>query len=102
MAPAGTVTVRDVAEAAVTSAFIPPINTVLFAAVVLKLAPVMVTEVPTGPDPGEKELMTGCAMVFNDIHTASKKRIKPCCRCLGPVVGKVIIAPGMIGMGLKN
>ena len=42
------------AVAAVTVAAVAPKNTMLLAAVVLKFVPVMVTEVPTGPEAGEK------------------------------------------------
>jgi len=45
-----------------------PKKTMLFPDVVLKLAPEIVTVVPTGPDVGEKEWMTGCAeqRLFNE------------------------------------
>ena len=45
--------------AAVTFAFTAPKKTILFAGVVLKLVPVIVTDVPTGPEAGEKELIVG-------------------------------------------
>jgi hypothetical protein len=73
-------------------------NTILFPAVVLKLAPVMVTEVPTGPEAGEKELIAGCARVFNEIHINSKKKISPCCIGLGLAIGLVVIVAGICKM----
>ena len=54
-------TVSCVAVAAVTVACTAPNHTILFAAVVLKLVPVIVTDVPTGPDEGENEVMVGMA-----------------------------------------
>ena len=45
--------------AAVTVAFTAPKYTILFAAVVLKFVPVMVTVVPMDPEVGEKEVMVG-------------------------------------------
>lgn len=63
VAPAGTVTVNDVAVAAVTVAFAAPKYTILFAAVVLKLVPVIVTDVPIVPEAGENEVMVGGAMI---------------------------------------
>ena len=38
---------------------VAPKKTILFAGVVLKLVPVIVTDVPTGPEDGEKELIVG-------------------------------------------
>jgi hypothetical protein len=38
-----------------------PKNTILFAGIELKLLPVIVTIVPTGPEAGEKELIVGWA-----------------------------------------
>ncbi len=45
--------------AAVTVACTAPNHTILFAAVVLKFVPVMVTVVPIGPEVGVKEVITG-------------------------------------------
>jgi len=59
VAPAGTVTVSWVAVAAVTVANMPLNLTVLSAAVVLKLVPVMVIVVPTPPVAGVKLVMVG-------------------------------------------
>ncbi len=42
-------------------AWVAPKKTMLFAVIGLKLVPVRVTTVPTGPDEGEKEEMMGCA-----------------------------------------
>ena len=61
VAPIGTVTVRSVLVAAVTVAWVAPKKTMLLAGVASKLLPVMVTEVPTGPLVGEKEVMVGGA-----------------------------------------
>ena len=58
-APEGTVTVKLVAVAAVTVAWVVPNRTTLLAGVVLKFVPVMVTVVPTGPLVGVKLLMVG-------------------------------------------
>jgi len=52
VAPCGTVTVSEVAVAAVTVAAAPLNVTVLFAGVVLKLVPVMMTFVPAAPTSG--------------------------------------------------
>ena len=59
MAPNGTVTVKLVALAAVTTAFVAPKKTMFWAGVVLKPVPVMVTLLPMAPDSGEKEVMEG-------------------------------------------
>src|SRR5471032_2209511 len=59
VAPAGTVTVRLVVLAAVTVAMVAPKNTMLLVVVALKLVPVMVTDVPTGPLAGVNEVMVG-------------------------------------------
>src|SRR5471030_1654861 len=59
VAPAGTVTVKLVALAAVTVAMVAPKNTMLLVVVALKLVPVMVTDVPTGPLAGVNEVMVG-------------------------------------------
>ncbi len=66
VAPVGTVVVIDVAVAAVTVACVPLNLTVLLAAVVLKLLPLIVTEAPTAPLVGEKEYMAGTteAIIF--------------------------------------
>ena len=54
MAPAGTVTFIEVALAEVTVPRVAPKKTILFAAVVLKPLPVIVTEEPIVPLVGEK------------------------------------------------
>lgn len=59
VAPMGTVTVKLVEVALLTFAFATPKKTILFAAVVLKPDPEIVTTVPTGPLAGEKLVMTG-------------------------------------------
>ena len=59
VAPTGTVTASDVAVAPVTVARVPLNLTVLLAGVSLKLAPVIVTAVPTVPEVGLMELTTG-------------------------------------------
>ena len=59
--PAGTMVVRLPAEAAVTVAFTPPKKMMLFAAMLLKPVPVIVTAVPTGPVDELKEEIFGCA-----------------------------------------
>jgi len=52
VAPLGTNTANDVADAALTTAGVPLIVTVSCAGFALKLDPGMVTAVPTGPDLG--------------------------------------------------
>ena len=59
VAPVGTVTVKLVVVAAVTVALVAPKNTILLAAVVLKLVPVIVTVAPTAALVGVKEVMVG-------------------------------------------
>ena len=60
VAPAGTVTVREVAELAEGVEAATPLKvTELLAAVALKLVPEMVTDVPTGPLVGTKPEMDG-------------------------------------------
>src|SRR5687767_11632418 len=59
VAPVGTVVVIEVEELANTTAIVPLKLTVLLAGVVLKLVPVIVTVVPTGPDAGVKAVMVG-------------------------------------------
>ena len=58
-APAGTVTVSEVVVAAETVARTAPKYTILLPGDVLKLLPVMVTGVPTGPLEGLKLLIRG-------------------------------------------
>ena len=55
----GTVTESCVAPAAVTAAWVAPKYTMLLEGVALKLVPVMVTVVPTGPLAGAKEAIVG-------------------------------------------
>ena len=57
--PAGTVTVREVALAAVTVAMVAPKNTISFDGFVSKFVPDMVTVVPIGPEVGVNEVMVG-------------------------------------------
>jgi hypothetical protein len=59
VAPEGTVTVNEVVVAADTVALTAPKKTILFAGVVLKLVPLMVTADPTAPELGAKELIVG-------------------------------------------
>jgi hypothetical protein len=46
----------------------------LFAGVVLKLVPLIVTLVPTGPDAGANEVMVGWANKFSENRTMREKR----------------------------
>jgi hypothetical protein len=62
--PGGTVTVKLVTLAAVTVARVSPKYTMLFAAVALKLRPVIVTLVPGAENSGAKELMIGCVWAW--------------------------------------
>ena len=59
VAPAGTVAVNEEAVAAVTIAFVPLNLTTLFAGVVLKFVPEIVTVAPTAPLDGENPVMVG-------------------------------------------
>jgi uncharacterized membrane protein len=68
LVPVGTVTVREPAEAAVTGTRTEPNQTILAEGVALKLLPLIVTVVLTGPEAGVTEFMTGCA------NTGSGKR----------------------------
>ena len=64
MAPAGTVTVTLVAVDAVTVAPVAPKNTILLPVVVLKLVPVIVTDVPGAALIGLKDVIVGEAADF--------------------------------------
>jgi hypothetical protein len=83
VAPVGAVTAREVVVAAVTTAFTPPIYTVLFSAIGLKLVPVITTVDPTGPLSGEELVIVGaCADVWKvltvmktSIHNVDKRRL---------------------------
>ena len=59
VAPTGTVAVSEVAVAAVTVALVAPKYTMLLAGVVLKLVPVIVTDVPGLAGLGETEVIIG-------------------------------------------
>lgn len=62
MAPDGTTTLSELAEAMVILAFAAPKKTVLAETDVLKLVPEMMTVLPDDPDAGEMEVTTGvCA-----------------------------------------
>ena len=63
-APAGTVTVKFVALAAVTCAFVAPKITILPVTVVLKLLPVSVIVVPAAAVAGLKEFIIGCEVIL--------------------------------------
>ena len=52
--PVGTVTVNELADAAVTCALAPPIKTVFAVVEGLKFEPVITTLEPAGPEAGEK------------------------------------------------
>jgi len=72
--PGGTTTVSDPVDALTTDAFTPPNDTVLFEVTVLKLLPVITTSVPTPPETGEKELITGtCALSKKGISRLSSR-----------------------------
>ena len=72
----GTVTTIEVVVALITTAFTAPKYTVLLAAIALKLAPLIVTVVPTAPADGENEVIIGLLY-----------QVKP---------GKVALAPGLV------
>jgi hypothetical protein len=61
LAPVGTVATIDVDVGVPVMFAVVPLNfTVLFAAVVLKFIPVIMTDVPTAPDVGVKVVTVGC------------------------------------------
>jgi hypothetical protein len=59
VAPAGTVTVSEVVEAALTTADVPLNETTLFAGVVLKFVPEIITVAPTAPLAGVNDVKVG-------------------------------------------
>ena len=61
MAPAGTETVRVLDVAVTTVAFTAPKKTILSDIEVLNPVPVIVTDVPIGPDEGENEVIDNWA-----------------------------------------
>ena len=63
VAPAGTVVVMDVAVLAAITDVVPLNLTVLFAGIVLKFVPMIVTFVPIGPEVGVNEIMVGVGAV---------------------------------------
>lgn len=66
----GTVTVSELAVAAVTVALMPPPNkTMLLAGVVLKLVPVMVTVVPAAPEVGVNPVIVGATLAGPPVPT---------------------------------
>lgn len=77
VAPAGTVTVSDVAVAAVTvpGVAVPVKVTTLFAAVVLKLVPVKTTEPPTAMVAGANEVNVGAATIVRDATLVTLPRL---------------------------
>jgi hypothetical protein len=89
VAPVGTITLSEVVEAVVTTAFTAPKYTTLFAAVVLKFVPVIVTVVPMGPEVGEKEVIDGtCANAM-----LVERRNKKTCRANLPKVNANLKRP---------
>jgi hypothetical protein len=75
-----------VAALAVATAVVPLNLTILFAGVVLKLVPVMVTVVPTGPDAGVKLVMVGNAGTVTVKLFALVTVLQPKETVIGPVV----------------
>jgi hypothetical protein len=63
--PTGDVTVSDVADAALTTAFVAPKNTLLLAAVVLKFVPVIFIVVPGLATLGLTEVIVGACNTVN-------------------------------------
>jgi hypothetical protein len=80
VAPDGTVATISVLVALVTVAEVPLNATELLAAVVLKFAPVMVTDVPAVPLDGEKLEMVGALPQPDRIRTANDKTMVMCWR----------------------
>ena len=70
VAPVGTEVVMLVVVLAVTVAAVPLNLTVLLAEVVLKFVPVIVTEVPNGPEVGLKEEIVGVGRNVNPVSVA--------------------------------
>ena len=66
VAPEGTATVREVADAALTVAFTAPKYTVLLTGVASKWVPAIVTDVPVLPEVGAIEAMVGRAISVMD------------------------------------
>jgi hypothetical protein len=60
LAPEGTTTESEVVVADVGVAIVDPKNTTLFAGVLLKFVPVIVTVEPTSPNNGLKDVIVGC------------------------------------------
>ena len=67
VAPVGTITLSEVEVADVTVALTAPNHTILFAAIVLKFVPVIVTVAPIGPEAGVKDVITGGEGKVSDI-----------------------------------
>ena len=59
VAPTGTVTINCIVVALLTVAFVAPNQTILFATVVLKFVPIIVTVVPMAPLVGVKLVIVG-------------------------------------------
>lgn len=74
VAPDGTVVARLLAVDEITVAFAPSKDTLLFAGVVLKFDPVMVTGVPTAPLPGLNPVRVG---VGNTLKLRTLTRVIP-------------------------
>jgi hypothetical protein len=105
VAAVGTVTVNEVVEAAVTVAIVLLNLTTLFAAVALKLVPVMVTLVPAIPCSGEKLLMVGISgtikscvevMVWVPTVTVSLPVLAPAGTVVVMVVGVVAVMTAVV------
>ena len=75
VAPTGTVAVKEVTVAAVTFAFTPPNQTILFTIVELKFVPVIVTSVPIAPLVGERFVIFGTCEYNNWYENNTKKQI---------------------------
>jgi hypothetical protein len=90
VAPGGTVVVMPVDVLAETTATVPLNLTVLLAGVGSKLVPVIVTIVPTIPPPGEKFVITGTTIKFEELVPVSPDTVT----ATGPVVaptGTVVV-----------
>jgi hypothetical protein len=77
VAPAGTVTVKLFADAALTVALVAPKKTILLVVVVLNPVPEILTVVPIIPLVGLKLLKVGCAIAYKTLN--NRLNVKKAC-----------------------
>jgi hypothetical protein len=100
VAPAGTVAVNEVMVAAVTVAVVPLNLTTLFAGVVLKFVPEIVTVAPTAPLDGENPVMVGVGKTVKldalvSVMPLTVTEIFPVVAPNGTVVVKVVVVAAL-------